>query len=103
MRRLRFHPEARAELVAAIRYHEAERPGYGAKFRDDARAAIERASELPGVGQRESGYPDGLDVRAFQFDLFPYAVIVVVVEGDELLVVAVSHGRRFPGYWRTRL
>ena len=102
MRRLLFHPEARAELVAAIRYHEAERPGYGAKFRDEARAVIERASELPGVGQRERGYPDGLDVRAFQFDLFPYAVIVVVEE-DELLVDAVAHGRRFPGYWRTRL
>tara|TARA_B100001750_G_scaffold176402_1_gene144631 strand:- start:161 stop:469 length:309 start_codon:yes stop_codon:yes gene_type:complete len=102
VRRLLFHPEARAELVAAIRYHEAERPGYGAKFRDEARAVIERASELPGVGQRERGYPDGLDVRAFQFDLFPYAVIVVVEE-DELLVVAVAHGRRFPGYWRTRL
>jgi len=102
VRELRFHPEARAELVAAAEYHEAERPGYGAKFREEARKVVELAAELPAVGQAEEGYPEGVEVRAFQFDVFPYA-LVVLVEPEVLIVVAVSHGRRLPGYWRKRL
>jgi len=64
VRELRFHPAARAELAAAVGYHEDERPGYGAKFRAEARAAVEQASELPNSGVREEGDPAGFGVRA---------------------------------------
>ena len=63
---------------------------------------VELAAELPAVGQAEEGYPEGFDVRAFQFDVFPNA-LVVLVEPAVLIVGAVSHGRRLPGYWRERL
>jgi len=66
------------------------------------RKVVEQAAELPGIGQREPGYPAGFDIRAFRFRVFPYS-LVVAVEPEMILVVAVSHGRRRPGYWRDRL
>ncbi|MCB9658230.1 MAG: type II toxin-antitoxin system RelE/ParE family toxin [Sandaracinaceae bacterium] len=102
MRELRFHREARAELVAAAEHHEAERPGYGERFREEMRKLVEQAAELPATGQREAGYPAGVDVRTFRFRVFPYS-LVVSIEPEMVLVVAVTHGRRRPGYWRDRL
>ena len=58
MRELRFHPEARAELIAAAEYHEEERPGYGAKFREEARKVVELAAELPGAAGCEHSPPE---------------------------------------------
>lgn len=102
MTELRFHPEARADLIAAAAHLEAERPGYGARFRDEARRVVELVVERPGIGQVEEGYPEGVEIRVFRFAVFPYS-LVVLVEPEELIVIAVSHGRRLPGYWRSRL
>jgi toxin ParE1/3/4 len=102
VRSLRFHPAARAELVAAAKHHEQERPGYGSRFREEARTVVEQAEALSRSATREEGYPDGLEIRAFRFRVFPYSLIVAV-EQNALLVLAVAHARREPGYWRDRL
>lgn len=52
--------------------------------------------------QREPDYPDWLEIRVFRFRVFPYSLIISV-EPDALLVLAVAHARRRPGYWRDRI
>lgn len=42
------------------------------------------------------------NVRKFLLARFPYAMYYVP-RGDEMLVLAVAHGSRRPGYWRHRL
>jgi hypothetical protein len=41
------------------------------------------------------------DVRRVLVKVFPYAVLFTVEE-DSILVVAVMHCHREPGYWRNR-
>ena len=54
MSRVWFHPEARAELLAAIRFYQQEAAGLGRAMAGEVRSALERISDFP-----ESGSPDG--------------------------------------------
>jgi hypothetical protein len=40
-------------------------------------------------------------VRRFLLPRFPFAV-AYVIRGDDVLVLAIAHTRRRPGYWRGR-
>lgn len=43
-----------------------------------------------------------MDVRRFLTDRFPYAVVLARLE-DDLVVIALHHQHRKPGYWKRRL
>jgi hypothetical protein len=45
----------------------------------------------------------GLDIRRTRVHRFPYHVAYMLVDGDELSVLAVAHDRRRPGYWSDRV
>lgn len=47
MKSVEFHPEARAELQAAVRWHEKEQAGLGRRLRQEAKAAIARIEQSP--------------------------------------------------------
>jgi len=42
------------------------------------------------------------DTRRFLLRRFPYSVIYRV-EPSRIVIVAIAHGRRRPGYWKERL
>jgi len=50
--------------------------------------------------QRWPRYISG--TRRYVFPVFPFS-IVYFVDNDTVHVVAIAHGSRKPGYWRTRL
>jgi plasmid stabilization system protein ParE len=94
---LGFHPEARAEYKAAAEYYEKRRSGLGAQFSIQVEAAISRIIEAP------SRWPIiEADVRRCLTHTFPYGILYLV-ENDSILILAVMHGSRKPGYWRDRL
>ncbi len=97
----RFHPEARVEYVEALVYLEERRSGYGEKFEGEVFAALEQAQLFPESGARMPGCLD-LPVRKFSLRAFRYD-LMVGMEGDEMVVYAVVHRHRKPGYWRGRL
>jgi plasmid stabilization system protein ParE len=99
---LRFHPAARVELVEAIVYHEATRPGYGAEFEAEVDDLVARILEFPESGAPLPAYPPEFDVRAFRLPSFRYSLLVADVDGERM-VYAVAHQHRRPGYWRDRL
>lgn len=93
-----FHPEARAEFRAAVAHYERERPGLGITFGVRVREVVLRATEHP-----LAGAPHALpDVRRLFVPRFPYSV-VFLVEPSRIVVVAVAHFRRRPGYWTERV
>lgn len=94
--RLVFRPQAEAELLEARAWYEKQRPGLGQAFA----AAVDRA--LAGIVQNPLAYPrvHGETGRAL-VQRFPYAIYFRVVS-DELVVLAVMHGRRLPRRWRSR-
>lgn len=94
--RLVFRPQAEAELLDARAWYEEQRPGLGQTFA----AAVDRA--LAGIVQNPLAYPrvHGETRRAL-LQRFPYAIYFRVVS-DELVVLAVMHGRRLPRRWQSR-
>lgn len=98
----RFHPDARAEYVAALLEIEEHRAGYGEKFETEVFAVLGRAAEFPRSGARVDGYPVELDLRTFPLRLFRYTLFIAFGGGD-VVVYAVAHQHREPGYWRDRL
>jgi plasmid stabilization system protein ParE len=92
-----FHPEALAEFERAARYYAESQPGLEQRFIASVEAAIQRLIEHP------SSYAIlEQDVRRCLTRVFPYAVLYTV-EADFVLIVAVMHCRREPGYWRHRV
>ena len=102
MSELRFHPAARVELVEAILYHEAARPGYGARFQSELDDLVVQILEFPESGAPLPAYPLEFDVRAFRLPSFRYSLLVADVDGERM-VYAVAHQHRRPGYWRERV
>jgi plasmid stabilization system protein ParE len=97
VRRLRFLPPAEAEVLAAVAHYEEAKPGLGADFLAELERAMRRI-----VAFAEHGTPFIDGTRRVLLTRFPFG-IVYSDDGDELLVVAVPHQRRMPGYWRGRL
>ena len=99
--RVRFGPEAVAELHEAARWYEQRRAGIGLAFL----AAVEEV--VDGIGRwPESGSPvpesKRLGIRRTRLARFPYHVVHLVSE-DEIRVLAIAHDRRRPGYWVQRI
>ncbi len=94
---VRFHPGARLELREAVSFYEAERVGLGADFAAEVQGALDFVSRQP-----HSGAPAEAGTRRKLLRRFPYSVIYLF-DRQTLVVVAVMHHRRRPGYWAARL
>ena len=92
-----FRPEARAEFVDAWSWYEEQRPGLGDELVTCVEAAIASAARAP-LAHPMVDEP----VRRILVKRFPYAVFFVP-GNDNLLVLAVAHARREPGYWLRRI
>ena len=96
MIRIRLLPEAEEELRAAARFYEALQSGLGLALLQEVRRARERIAERPGASRVERG-----DIRVRSILRFPYR-LYYRVRPDEIVIVAVGHRRRRPGFWRGR-
>lgn len=95
-RRVRFHPAARREYAAAIRYANREWPGRGKRLQDEVERTAGRIAETP-----EQGSPYLYGTRRFILRRFPYSTVYITLERG--FIVALAHHSRRPGYWRKRL
>ena len=100
--KLPIHQAATLELDEAIAYYEEEQFGLGLEFLDEVEVAVAFAANNPEAGEARAGRLKRFDVRCFVVRRFPYLVHVATIEGRRE-IVAVSHARRRPGYWRDRL
>lgn len=97
MTRTRFLKPAEAEIDETIAYFDEQREGLGDRFEQDLSDTVGMLTEYPLTGKSLSKL-----VRKFPLHTFRYNVIYVL-DGDEIVIVAVAHHRRRPGYWRGRL
>ncbi len=96
MSKLQIHPQAEAELAAAGRFYEARLAGLGEAFLTEVGRCFDRAHHLP-----ESGAPCYGKFRRLLVHRFPYSVVYEILS-QSVLIVAVAHQRRKPGYWLRR-
>ena len=91
-----FHPDASAELEDAALFYESRMTGLGKSFAAEVERTISLVQEFP-----EAGSPIGPNRRRVLVARFPYSI--VYRDGpDSIVVVAVAHQHRRPGYWRRR-
>jgi len=91
-----FHPEAEKEFLEAINYYEDRERGLGYDFSIEVFATIQNIVIYP------TAWPvieEG--VRRCLVHRFPYGVIYSI-EQEEILILAVMHLHRHPGYWKNR-
>jgi toxin ParE1/3/4 len=95
-------PAAEAEAGDAAVGLENARRGIGFDF---SRAYDEALAEIAADPRRyppAEDAPEGMDVRYYYLARFHYRIVYALLPG-EILVVAVAHTSRRPGYWLTRL
>jgi toxin ParE2 len=93
----RFLLPARRELRETVRYYNAQLPGLGEEFRDEAWETVRRIKEFP-----EAWHPLGGSIRRCQMRRFPYGLIYEP-SANETVIIAIAHLHRKPEYWRSRV
>lgn len=93
-----FLPEAKKEFDKSTIYYGDIRPELGEDFFEEILSAIYRAMAQP------QAWPEiDTGIRRCLTNRFPYSVLYHFLEKQqELLIVAVMHNRRKPGYWKSR-
>lgn len=92
-----FHPDAEEELHRAYSYYESRQVGLGQRFARAFHDALKQVLDRPlAWAVLEPPY------RLRKLKRFPYGILYDV-QGEAVVIVAVMHLHRRPGYWRTRL
>jgi plasmid stabilization system protein ParE len=95
--RYAFHPEALEEYEQAALWYGERRPELAVRFIAAVEDAVRRVLEAP---TRYRVIDE--DVRRCLTRVFPYGILYTI-ESDFVLIVAVMHCSREPGYWKRRL
>ena len=97
-RQVRTSEPASDEFTEAVRWYEARRPGLGGEFFDAVASTVSLIEANPEIGTTIS--TDGYTRRAL-VARFPYQV-VYRLRPTEIVIAAVAHVKRRPGYWQDR-
>jgi len=93
----KFHPDALEEYREAAIWYANREQEIGLRFIANIEDAIHRVVETPTRWRIIDE-----DVRRCLVHLFPYAILYTI-EDNFILIVAVMHLSREPGYWRERI
>jgi plasmid stabilization system protein ParE len=106
--KLRVLAQADADAIEAANWYEDQKAGLGLRFleavRDTFRAIEKHPRRFPKleIKRLPRELTQGRSIRRALIRRFPYLVVYEVLE-DEVLIVAVSHGRRRQSYWYRRV
>lgn len=101
MQKVRFLDEAQSEYLDRLRYYRNIDRDLARAFRAEFREVLARVRALPESFPRVPRTAE-FHVRRSLLDRFEHALVFALLE-DEIVIVAVHHQRRRPGYWRPRL
>jgi plasmid stabilization system protein ParE len=91
----RFLTPAEEEMTEAALFYEAASSQLGTDFLDDVLRAIDRLCDYPQAGETiASGF------RRTLLHQFPFS-LVYAIEENTIVIVAVAHQSRRPGYWHS--
>lgn len=92
-----WNDEALIEYERAAEYYGLKEFGLDERFADCIESAIESVCSAPKMWPIIE-----VDVRQRVTHTFPYSVVYIELE-QLIIIIAVMHNSREPGYWRTRL
>jgi toxin ParE1/3/4 len=96
-----FPAEVVRELRAARQWYNRRAPGVGERLVDLVDETIGEIARTP------SSFPQDVRdpiVRRARVERYPYTLIFMIMEDAGVVVLlALAHGKRKPGYWKKRL
>jgi toxin ParE1/3/4 len=92
-----FHPLATRELRAAFGWYARRRPAAARRFRRAVDDMVQRIASAA-----EQGTPYRHIFRWLPLRRFPYLLYYEIRDPQPVLVYAVAHAARRPGYWLRR-
>jgi plasmid stabilization system protein ParE len=92
-----FLPPAQEEMTEAARYYQTQSMGLGTEFLAEVERTISAIASHPKAAPKVKQ-----DIRRRLLKRFPFGILYVPT-ADEIVVLAVMHLRRRPGYWQDRL
>ena len=96
MTAIRLLREAEEELRLAAQFYEEAQPGLGQALIVEVRRAKDLIAAHPLAARTERG-----EIRVRSIARFPYR-IYYRVRTEEIVVIAIGHRRRRPGFWNAR-
>lgn len=97
IRQVEIHPDALAEAEAAVAWYAARSARAPAAFIEEIDNAIQSILNAP---KRWPIFE--ADFRRMPLFRFPYSIVYREKSNALIQILAVAHGRRRPGYWKTR-
>ena len=94
---LRLHPEARQEYLTALAWYRDHSLVAAEEYATAVREAMAKIRESP---ERWPFYADNF--RKYTLRRFPFSVIYEELL-TEVVIYAIAHGSRRPGYWVSRI
>src|SRR5579862_5787085 len=94
---LEFLREAEEEYLSALAWYRERSPTAAFNFESAFARAIRTISQAP---HRWPIYLAGC--RRYAIHQFPFIIVYSAV-GSHIVVLAVAHGHRLPGYWMNRI
>lgn len=92
-----FLPPAQEEMIAAAQYYQHQSIGLGAELLAEVERTIAAIAVHPKAAPKVAQ-----DIRRRLLKRFPFGILYVATT-DEIVVLAIMHLRRRPGYWQDRL
>jgi len=93
----RFLSLAEEEIAQSALYYDEIARELGADFLNDIQMAIDRLRDYPKLGA-----PLSVRLRSILLARFPFSLIYYS-EPNSIVIVAVAHHSRRPGYWKNRI
>jgi len=97
MKRIEFRPEAIEEAQEAYEWYKERNFAVSNRFKVLLEEKIVQISESPHLFKQ-----DIESTRRGLLGRFPYKIIFKKYK-EYILIIAVAHGNRSPGYWRNRI
>ncbi len=91
-----FLPEAEQEMLEAAIYYQSQASGLGVDYLSEVEQAVQAIAESPMTWPIIEG-----ELRRRLIRRFPFGILYRI-EPERIVIVAVAHLRRRPGYWRGR-
>lgn len=93
-----FHPDALQEYTEATRYYAEISVSLATGFVTQVENGINQILHYPQAWQ-----PIEEDVRRYLIKRFPFGIYYTIEENNSIVIQAVMHLSRKPGYWKTRI
>ena len=97
MKPIEFLPEAEQELLEAAYYYQLQSSGLSIDNLSEVERAVQSITETPNTWPIIEGKLRRRLVRRFPFG------ILFRIEPEDVVIIAIAHLRRKPGYWKNRI